>query len=358
MLVSPFSHAFLIVPILTPTPLGIVLVAGTWIIEHTEKVYYIEVEGSGATAEESRLNGFRLAVEQAVGSLVASETEVQDEKLIRDEIISYASGYVNEFNIEKVYSDNELVKTKMKVWVKKTTLSDRLLHQSKEDGVIDGQRASVAIETSLHERNEGDRLLRTVLNDFPKNSFNIGVGKPQIGFDFNRRAMLTVPFSIAWSPEYLRSVENAVKATAQSDSVDLCKDWQVKFTSRQCEPSTYIQVISEKWMGGVTTAGFSDIMKTNAAVQSFIGKSPSILITLHGTTNNVIYRQCHFLPELDHNMNSRIAPVSFVDVKNNTLEINGKFVANTSALVDVTNLPVDAMTQVSIEIVPRTKCPI
>ena len=71
-----------------PSPLGIILTVGQWIYNGTEKVYYIEVEGEGPTPEEARLNGFRLAVEQSVGSIIASETEVRNERAIRDEIIS------------------------------------------------------------------------------------------------------------------------------------------------------------------------------------------------------------------------------------------------------------------------------
>jgi hypothetical protein len=40
-----------------------------------------------------------LAVEQALGTLISSETEVNNGRIVRDEIVSYASGYVDRFDI-------------------------------------------------------------------------------------------------------------------------------------------------------------------------------------------------------------------------------------------------------------------
>ena len=43
-------------------PISTILTAGQWIFSNGEKTYYIEVLGVGKTPEESKLNGFRLAV--------------------------------------------------------------------------------------------------------------------------------------------------------------------------------------------------------------------------------------------------------------------------------------------------------
>ena len=84
-----------------PSPAGVILSVGQWIYNGTEKIYYIEVMGEGRSPEEARNNGFRLAVEQAVGTIVASESEVNNTRLVRDEIISYASGYIFKYEIIK-----------------------------------------------------------------------------------------------------------------------------------------------------------------------------------------------------------------------------------------------------------------
>ncbi len=79
---------------LTPSPLGIALTVGKWIYDAATKqqVYYVEVAGEGPDPTQARDNGFRLATELALGSLISSETEVRNGRIQRDEIISYSSG--------------------------------------------------------------------------------------------------------------------------------------------------------------------------------------------------------------------------------------------------------------------------
>jgi hypothetical protein len=110
-----------------PSPLGIVLTVGKWIYDAStrKQVYYIEVAGQGSNPTEARDNGFRLAVEQAIGSLISSETEVQNGRIVRDEIISYASGFVDRFEIIETRTTGTGTLVFMRVWVKRSDLSDR-----------------------------------------------------------------------------------------------------------------------------------------------------------------------------------------------------------------------------------------
>ena len=74
---------------LVPSPLGIVLTVGQWLLQDRRQVYYIQVQAPGDTFDQARQNAFRLAVEQAVGTLILSETESRNARLHRDEIITY-----------------------------------------------------------------------------------------------------------------------------------------------------------------------------------------------------------------------------------------------------------------------------
>ena len=62
-------------------------------------MFDVDVESYASTFEEAKKEGFRLAVEYAVGSLILSETEVRSDRMKRDEIITYASGFVEDFKI-------------------------------------------------------------------------------------------------------------------------------------------------------------------------------------------------------------------------------------------------------------------
>jgi hypothetical protein len=53
--------------------------------KNSNRVYYIQVEASAATTELAKQEALRLAVNQAVGTLVLAEIKIQNQELIRQD---------------------------------------------------------------------------------------------------------------------------------------------------------------------------------------------------------------------------------------------------------------------------------
>lgn len=64
-----------------------------------DKTVTLTVSGSGKTLEEAKLNALRSAIEQAFGAFISSKTEILNDQLIKDEIVSVASGNVEKYDI-------------------------------------------------------------------------------------------------------------------------------------------------------------------------------------------------------------------------------------------------------------------
>jgi hypothetical protein len=199
---------------LVPTPFGVAVTVGQWLFFNNKKVYYIEVKGSGRTAEEARLNGFRLAVEQALGSVIASETELQNSIIKRDEIISYAAGFVERYEIVNTVSTGSGYEIGMQVWVQRTNLAERLLVKSQADGQIDGARAAIAVDTAQYSRAQGDLLLLSVLRDFPERSFDIKLEPTRVEMTAGRGTELVIPYELVWNKKYIDSYFSARKSVS------------------------------------------------------------------------------------------------------------------------------------------------
>lgn len=251
--------------LLMPNPLGIAITIGQWIYRGGEKVYYIEVVGQGATLEQARQNGFRLAVEEAIGSLVASEAEVQNGRLARDEIINYSAGYVSKFQLIREETGPLGNKVTMQVWVKRSALADRLLNESKKSGEIEGATAAVSFQTINQERQTGDRLLGTVLNDFPRRAFDITIGASRVTFGSDRKARLEIPVTINYNKHYLNSLWAALDATQNSGA-------------RYCEIT----------VANSGTATYGDKVKFDMVASAMIYSNPSIRVDLISSQNQVI----------------------------------------------------------------------
>lgn len=325
-------------------PVSSILTAGQWLFSGGEKVYYIEVVGVGKTVEESKLNGFRLAVEQAVGSIIASETEVVNNRIARDEVISYASGYVSKFIIVGQLSYEAGYKTQMKVWIKRSIIANRLLHESKVAGDLDGAKASVNLASIQYERQQGDRLVGIVLNDFYRRGMTIELKPAQVQFDNHRNGVLTIPFRLSWNKDYLNSLIEAYKATAQDTRPGQC--------FMNCIRNTSIVDIQGYKMG------FSDTVKAHALIQTMILSEPQVELTVFTQQDQVMHKQCFRWAALDHiddyNITNYFVNVSGTNTAN--IRVNGNYFMDTAIQLKTTPRTLEQANRTQLKIVPKNQC--
>ena len=248
---------------LTPTPFGVVMTIGQWLWSNNKNVYFIEVKGQGKTSEEARMNGFRLAVEQALGSVIASETEQRNSRIQRDEVISYAAGFVERYEIINSMNIGMGYEIQMRVWVQRTNLAERLLVKSQADGKIDGARAAIAVETSQYSKAQGDRLLYAILKDFPERSFDIKIKQTRVEMTIERNTEVVIPYELVWNKKYVDSYFSARK------SVSTCG-----------------------WGGCVMDKPTLDLI-----YDEIINSRPHVLIIVNSLSGTVLHRYCFPLTE-------------------------------------------------------------
>lgn len=333
-----------VLALITPSPLGVVLTVGKWIVmRDTRRVYYIEVEGHGATPTEARDNGFRLAVEQALGTLISSETEVVNGRVQRDEIISYAAGFVDAFDlVDTTTTAQGQTQVRMKVWVGRSALSDRLLNRSERAGQVDGARATVQLQTLNQERVTGDRLLQQVLTDFPKRAFDIDL-KPTDLVRQNRSAQMELNFTVKWNQDYLRSLWTALEATAH----------------RGGTPVSIVGVNSGSLFGFGGQARFDDLQKYQAVVRSLVGTAPAVMVTVRGASQQVLYAACFQYQELDHQARYAVTTQRFVELSPYaaTAFVNGAYRMKSRIQIPINAAVLSQASTVNMDIVPQNQCP-
>ena len=64
-----------------------------------DKTVTLTVSGTGKTLEEARLNALRSAIEQAFGTFISSKTEILNDNLVKDEIVSISNGNIQKYDI-------------------------------------------------------------------------------------------------------------------------------------------------------------------------------------------------------------------------------------------------------------------
>lgn len=331
--------------LLVPSPVGIVLTVGQWLLTPDKrKVYFVEVQSQAATFEAAKAEGFRLAVEHAVGSLILSETEVRNSRIVRDEIISYAAGYVDRFEITSRSDRPNQVTLTMKIWVGQSALSNRLLNESKGAGRVEGERVNAQIQTFQQQRQTGDRVLTTVLNDFPRRAFNVGVLPTQVVVDKSRTPYLRLSFDVSWNQLYLDSLAEAVRVIGQRKE---CSAWR-----NNCLNTQTIQVIMPGYASN-TQAWFDDDMAWQLMDQQMLQSRPAFQVVIKNPQGRAQTKMCLYAPEMDH---SEYRPWYFAEVGPNNVTINGAKNKRFDAYINIANMPVQQFDQVEITVVRSSQC--
>ena len=326
------------IELLRPSPWTIGIVLGKWLVKDQKKIFYVEVTAEANNLESARQSAFRMAVERAVGAVISSEIEVQNYRLQRNEIISYASGYVDDYQLVQQQTVDNQTQVQMKVWVSHSALRDRLLNVSKTAGTVEGGRISEQILSIQRERESGDRILATVLADYPQRAFDVVLEPTRVTLDANRRAQLHIPFWLKWNEHYLQSLKTAVTTINQRQG---CDTWLAK-----CRVASKIEV------AGV--AGyFDDTRAYEMADREMVFSRPQVQITLRDTNNTVKFRQCFSVQELDY---SNTAAWHYVEIGGMTATINPARTRRHTAVVDLENLAKHALDQVEITLIRGNRC--
>ena len=64
-----------------------------------DKTVTLTVSGTGKTLEEAKTNALRSAIEQAFGAFISSKTEILNDNLVKDEVVSVSNGNIQKYDI-------------------------------------------------------------------------------------------------------------------------------------------------------------------------------------------------------------------------------------------------------------------
>ena len=177
----------------------------------------IRVSGIGSNFENARHDAFIKAIEYKMGTLVLSERETHNFKLVKNDISVFSSGYIDKYNIVSETTNGKLVSVTVDVTVSDSKIKDRLLGSGTNLKELEGHRHSVQHSSYIRDRLQGDKILNTVLNDYPTKAYSIRQGMHEVRLDAYRNMLLRIPYSMNWNYNYIVSL-NEVLSLLQDGS--------------------------------------------------------------------------------------------------------------------------------------------
>ena len=177
----------------------------------------IRSTGVGNTYEEAKNNAFREAIEYQVGVVIATERISYNDKLIKNEILAYSSAYVDDYNVISQKNIGNKVQVVVDVKLSLLRLSDRILSKGKDSKNLDGAKHDNQYKSFMENKKNGDKILESVLNDYPKRAFDIKQGNYDIKIDANRNLILTVSYTMSWNDNYILAFYDATKLLSDGE---------------------------------------------------------------------------------------------------------------------------------------------
>ncbi len=323
---------------LVPSPVSILLTLGAWTKKDRVEVFYVRAQGHGRTESQAREAAFRLAVNQAVGSLLLSHQHVENSEVIRNEIINYSSGHIHDFEILERTENNNGYIVVADVWVRRSLIADRLLNESRDAAQIEGGRIAAQIDSLSHKNRSAAQVLESVLLDFPQRSFDVDVGNTRVVINSNRSHFLIVPVEVRWARGYLTSLAEAVKTVDANPS---CSGWFAK-----CDNKVRIAVAG--------TVGHFDDNGIYWLFSKHMAESrPALRLRLMDINGSTQYQTCFYLPEIGQ---SSYAPWYFFDIGGNKAILYDGRAKTFNLQVQLDGLPVRDLDKAQAEFVRSNQC--
>ena len=192
---------------LLSAPVSVALEVGKWLVsdenDRNESIKVTVGVISSDSPEETRKLAFDKALTEVFGKLTVSEIEVDDQVVLRNQIITATSGYVTDYEVVEQKSDVTIVD----VWVSRARVEDRFLRKESKDGVIEGSTLAELKESLDKGDAERADMLRKVLRDFDAQAMTHSVDKVR----FLKSGNLEIDVKSEWNKNYLVSLDTVTK---------------------------------------------------------------------------------------------------------------------------------------------------
>jgi hypothetical protein len=163
----------------------------------------VVVYGVGTDRESAKKDAFRNAIENVCGTAVLSDKKIVNQKVEKNQIITYSSCYVENYKILNDYGD----KLQIQVTVKSNQISSRLFSESNQESKFDSNSIKSQFDTLKEQRQQGDKLISAVFEDYPYRAYNLNkVKDPYIESDSRRNIYLMVPYDLTWNYNFITAM--------------------------------------------------------------------------------------------------------------------------------------------------------
>ena len=136
-------------------------------VANAEEVNEVLAEGKGTNERSAVEDAFRNAIEQSIGVYVDSETRMENDKIIKDNILTASKGYIEKYMLLSIENQDGLTTVEIKAIVKMQDVRNKL--ETLNIATLDVQETKniyARLSTKKARMEDAEKILRKEFEDF------------------------------------------------------------------------------------------------------------------------------------------------------------------------------------------------
>jgi len=244
----------------------------------------IRVQGIGNNFEQAKESAFKSAIELRLGSTLTTELETMNGKLIRNDILNYSAGYIESYKVIETFTSSNQTYVIADVSISSSRIQDRILGVASASKQFEGDKHSTQYLSYVHSKEQGDKMLGRILNDFPSKAFTITQGQHKLAVDVYRMGMIEIPVELRWNHNYL---------VALNELLDKLEDGRNGLFAVSPGNITVMSKDPRDYFGRKSTYRFNDLKTVEEINNAVFTKEPWVLVSMYSHDNKVLLEKCY-----------------------------------------------------------------
>lgn len=166
--------------------------------------------GIGTDPQSAEQNALVGAIEQVVGMLVDAETIVSNDRIVRDQVLTYSRGFVENHKPIDRWQKGGLHYVRVRALVSATRLGEKLKAQNVVLREIDGDKIAIRFKVEELQEERGKQMFRKAVADFtPDKMLTVSLADEKPTFERTPNGVkVTVPYRLDANLEAWKAIRS------------------------------------------------------------------------------------------------------------------------------------------------------
>jgi len=181
--------------------------------------------GTGKTEEAALKQAFSNAVTQVVGTIVDAETIVKNDKVIKEQILTYSNAIITKYDtVGKPVQADGLITVTINAQVEKKTITDMLIANKVASAPVEGKDLMARALTELKAEQDGTKMLTKLFAALPCIVNAQPYGEPEIAEKTEAKVTLNVKIACSVDQKKYAAWVEAAKPILQKMAIRTVRD--------------------------------------------------------------------------------------------------------------------------------------